>query len=489
MKHYIETFRPKRETNQIALTSYTIPLVLALSACGGGGSAPALLPRSPEIPDPNSIANKAVIGNDGSTPPVADPPTGEGESAAVIETPTGEGVDAPKAKEGNQPPKQANDKPANPPAGDPAPNPPAGDPATDDTVTKPPKQANDKPANPQTGKPVVTPPPPVKTPQGDGDQTPAEELDANGNPIGRGQIIDYNLLVPDSSVLVKDGHKTIKGTDGDDTLTAATDAPHSKIYGYAGDDTLDGGDGDDTLYGGDGDDTLLGGNGANTLYGGDGDDTLFGGNGDDVLSGGDGADILSGGAGIGPADSGYDTADYSESNAGVTVSLGDGPTNGGHATGDRLHNIENLVGSDYNDHLMGDDGDNILNGGAGNDDIKGGKGDDHLIGGSGKDTLIGGFGSDVFMLLDKVANPADADIIMDFSDLDQSGRLLPNYYKDHDYLAFANGVTEIWIAKASGKTTIYDSAEKTNIYAIIDNGEFGKSDFTDRTIQEGNDLV
>ena len=49
---------------------------------------------------------------------------------------------------------------------------------------------------------------------------------------------------------------------------------------------------------------------------------------------------------------------------------------GGHAAGDGLSNIENLIGSTHNDTLTGNDGDNFILGGDGADKIDGGAGID-----------------------------------------------------------------------------------------------------------------
>ena len=62
--------------------------------------------------------------------------------------------------------------------------------------------------------------------------------------------------------------------------------------------------------------------------------------------------------------------------------------------------IENLIGSDYNDNLTGNVADNNIYGGAGNDTINGGAGNDYLDGGAGADILVGGLGDDVFVLDD-----------------------------------------------------------------------------------------
>lgn len=54
---------------------------------------------------------------------------------------------------------------------------------------------------------------------------------------------------------------------------------------------------------------------------------------------------------------------------------------------DSLANIENLVGSAYNDELAGDALDNDIMGGSGNDFIEGRAGNDVLSGGNGRDTF------------------------------------------------------------------------------------------------------
>jgi len=188
---------------------------------------------------------------------------------------------------------------------------------------------------------------------------------------------------------------------------------NDELYGYGGFDILSGGLGADELYGGNGNDWLNGGPGADKLYGGDGSDwadysgapgpvtvnmgapanntghaagdtyasienvigsdhadTLTGNSQNNVLRGGAGGDTLRGGDGA-------DTADYSGSPAAVTVNIGDtSRESGGHAQGDRLSSIENIIGSDHVDTLTGDDGNNVLAGGAGGDTLRGGAGND-----------------------------------------------------------------------------------------------------------------
>ncbi len=115
--------------------------------------------------------------------------------------------------------------------------------------------------------------------------------------------------------------------------------------------------------------------------------TLNGGTGDDVLRGWTGGDVLNGGAGI-------DTATYAGSNAGVAIDLATGAAALGHAQGDALVSIENLIGSSFGDSFRGSDGANRLEGRDGNDVIDAGAGKDVLIGGNGTDLLTGGTGDD-----------------------------------------------------------------------------------------------
>jgi len=89
----------------------------------------------------------------------------------------------------------------------------------------------------------------------------------------------------------------IRGYAGDDTINGGNGNGNDLIYGGAGNDTLNGGGGNDYLYGGVGNDTLNGDAGNDYLDGGAGNDILNGGVGDDILRGGLGNDTLTGGAG------------------------------------------------------------------------------------------------------------------------------------------------------------------------------------------------
>lgn len=136
------------------------------------------------------------------------------------------------------------------------------------------------------------------------------------------------------------------------------------------------------------------------MYGNDGNDILIGGSSDDFLVGGRGADRLIGGDGI-------DFANYSESSMGVVVTLpsGEGSEGRGYtgdAVGDRLINVEGLIGSAFNDHL---------------------------VGGTGNDFLYGGLGGDVFVL-----TSGGNDVIIDFRPED-GDRLQLGYANNPNMLA------------------------------------------------------
>ena len=165
---------------------------------------------------------------------------------------------------------------------------------------------------------------------------------------------------------------------------------------------IEGTAGADKIVGTDRGESIMGGAGHDTIDGKGGDDEINGGIGNDLLTGGAGADKLSGGAGT-------DTVSYMMSPAGVSINLRAGTAAGGDAAGDELgEDIENVIGSMYDDELMGsrgagsradnklwgEGGDDMLHGDRGEDTLDGGMGDDMLDGGDGDDVLIGGAGMD-----------------------------------------------------------------------------------------------
>lgn len=132
----------------------------------------------------------------------------------------------------------------------------------------------------------------------------------------------------------------------------------------------------------------------NTLVGSDRAEAISGLKGNDVIEGRGGADRIDGGPGV-------DTASYAGSIKGVQVDLTSAVQKSGHAEGDVLVNIENVVGSSYDDLLKGDAAANVLSGMDGNDRFLFSGGNDTMHGGSGVDTAdFSGAGSRVIANLE-----------------------------------------------------------------------------------------
>jgi Ca2+-binding RTX toxin-like protein len=145
---------------------------------------------------------------------------------------------------------------------------------------------------------------------------------------------------------------------------------------------------------------IITGNSANnTLNGLAGNDTLNGGGGDDLLVGEAGNDLIDGGSDI-------DTVSYANSLSSVIVNIDEtrnynnpsadleptfvinaGTATDGFGTQDTLRNLENIIGSQFNDILIGNSQNNQILGLAGNDLLIGNAGNDYLDGGDGFDTV------------------------------------------------------------------------------------------------------
>ncbi|MCI2395746.1 hypothetical protein [Aliiroseovarius sediminis] len=225
-----------------------------------------------------------------------------------------------------------------------------------------------------------------------------------------------------------DGDDILKGENGHDILAGGKG--HDHLYGGAGWDTASystsessvvinliynvhsgGAFGDklfsiENIFGSDFNDILIGSRGANSLYGGAGNDRFKGMGGNDKLYGGDGDDIfIVAGQGAEKYDGGHgsDTVVMTGVTSRAVISLIHGKGYGSMA-GDTFVDVENLVGSDFDDkfignsannRLLGRNGNDILRGASGDDTLNGGNGDDHLNGNSGTDILLGGNGRDV----------------------------------------------------------------------------------------------
>ena len=234
---------------------------------------------------------------------------------------------------------------------------------------------------------------------------------AGADTLDGGEGIDLALFTAGGGVdvdLDDDGNAT---SSFGDTLISIENINGSG----AGDDTLSGNSSANVLNGQGGDDILDGEGGNDILDGEGGTDTLLGGGGDDIIIS-DGLDVIDGGEG-------NDTVDFSgfEENAidnlngfnGIIVDL---DVNSAGAAGtpgqaggvlnsppgavavagvvpeanilQEVDEIENVIGSEFDDGLFGNNEVNVLEGEAGNDVIHGFAGDDFLAGGEGTDTVL-----------------------------------------------------------------------------------------------------
>ena len=200
------------------------------------------------------------------------------------------------------------------------------------------------------------------------------------------------------------GVDTLNGGDNNDALNGGDD--NDILNGDSGNDVLNGNDGADTLDGGIGNDTMNGGAGDDTYFVDSSSDTVTegaGGGTDTVMStamsftiadgdvenltllgaanisgtGNGSANVLTGNSGNNTLNGGggSDTASYAAAASAVTVSLAlsTAQATGGAGT-DTLSNIENLIGSAWDDTLTASGTaasgiGNLLNGAAGNDTL------------------------------------------------------------------------------------------------------------------------
>ncbi len=209
---------------------------------------------------------------------------------------------------------------------------------------------------------------------------------------------------------------TVHGGNSDDAMCVySTGSGVSvRVFGNAGDDTIEGGPAADLLDGGDGSDTIQGGSGNDTIYGRAGADFIGGWLGDDLILCGEGNDIASGDDGndIVVGEAGNDLVAGGAGNDTVTGGSGNDILVGGlfsagasvvAETGD-----DSLDGSDDADTLFGDSwalgapldfgflgGDDTIQGGPGNDTIYGQAGADFIGGWLGDDLIFGGRGNDI----------------------------------------------------------------------------------------------
>ncbi|MGF1535850.1 MAG: CHRD domain-containing protein [Elainellaceae cyanobacterium] len=174
------------------------------------------------------------------------------------------------------------------------------------------------------------------------------------------------------------GIENVVGSNDSDTIIG--DDNSNTLEGLEGDDVLDGAGGADTLLGGDGDDTIIS-DGLDTIDGGEGIDTVdFSGVAEDATGGAFNGvivdlDVNSAGPAGTPSEDG--------------AILDAPPAAGGVQIGElEVDNVENLIGSAFNDGLFGNNEVNVLQGEDGDDLVHGFAGDDFLAGDAGNDTVL-----------------------------------------------------------------------------------------------------
>ncbi len=227
------------------------------------------------------------------------------------------------------------------------------------------------------------------------------------------------------------GIENIVGSAFNDRLVG--NDQNNDIRGHDGQDVLDGqGGAQDLLFGNDGQDTVsyendpagvtvdlgagagrdgVGGrdfyNSIESVTGSAHADVLTGDANPNLLDGGPGDDTLIGHAGLveiggQPLDSdilrggdGTDTVSYESDPGGIALFLEEGAgSRDGHGHPDLVQDVEDAIGSSFNDEIVGSSIANKLEGGSGDDRIFGQGGDDILVGGPGNDVLVGGDGND-----------------------------------------------------------------------------------------------
>ncbi len=331
------------------------------------------------------------------------------------------------------------------------------------------------------------------------------------------------------------GIENLTGSNADDTLIG--DGVANVITGGTGNDALEGLGGADTLDGGLGTDTasyahaisyvnaslttglagftalgdaagdtyisienLSGTDSSDTLIGNSAANVISGGIGDDVLEGLGGADTLNGGTGINTAS--YEHGANQGAGLGVTASLLTPASNTGDALNDTYTNIQNLLGSAFNDILTGDANNNTLTGGDGNDTLTGGLGVDFLYGGNGNDNLFddgigagildGGVGDDIITLtgqdgtLDNIAGGTGIDTLV-WASTTQIGRVDFNLFTGTVTYQFSGfgiktNFTGIENVSVTGANNTYSYANNED--NIITGGS-GVSDYVDYSYAVG----
>ena len=216
-----------------------------------------------------------------------------------------------------------------------------------------------------------------------------DTLDLSGDQVTMARIV-YNHETSDPTIIdveriyslidIRQGHySSTHGMTNNIGISYGTLIEN--VVGTIFRDTIYGNELSNTIYSNDGHDIIYGGYGDDVIYSGDGGDRVYGDEGNDRIYGDEGADEIYGQGGS------HDLVSYIMSPLGINVALwlAGNFNEGGFAEGDVLRDIEDVIGSNFNDFIAGDTGSNALFGGAGNDVINGYGGVDIMTGGAGVD--------------------------------------------------------------------------------------------------------
>jgi Ca2+-binding RTX toxin-like protein len=328
------------------------------------------------------------------------------------------------------------------------------------------------------------------------------------------QTVATNLYITFDSfiddVIGTDYDDTITGNSGLNNISGGAGNDTINISGTAGADVIDGGTGDDTvnyLTASDAISATIGSGGMSVQISGTSDvqtitnvENISGTNNDDTfyISGAVSTTIN--------AQGGTDAVDYSGLGDAINVDLstGVGNVSGTSSSDDHtLQDVEDVMGSLYDDNIVGNDSNNTLSGNNGDDIIQGNGGDDTIDGGSGSDTVSyvdatiagvnvdldagssssKGGGSEGSDTLTSIENVSGSDFFDTISGSSGSNVLYGNGGADEIY--GGAGADEIY--GGEGNDVIYGDEGNDVIYGGSLDAVSGTSDDGSDTIEGGDD--
>ena len=319
----------------------------------------------------------------------------------------------------------------------------------------------------------------------DGSQSFFLVSDNNFNEAQFTQFLGFSLdgtietFTEDVEVADLAGVVDLTGSEFDDFLTG--DEQENGIDGAGGNDLIDGAGGSDLLIGGAGDDTIVS-DALDTIDGDDGDAGIVDGN--DTVDFSGAAENATGGPASGII---IDLDTESAGPNGTPSQLGgilDAPPAAGGEVIDLLFvdDVENVIGTAFDDGLFGNNEVNNLQGGLGDDTIHGFGGADILDGGEGIDTLLfsaSGAGVDINL----PAGTAGPNLIANFENVTGSANNDTITGDDGANLLFGNAGDDILIGGLGDDTL--DGGEGSDTAAFAGN----QADFEISLAEDGTVTV